>query len=103
MKESDKPWIERKTGVPCDTKCFRCGITAEQSFAKGPFPTGIVHPEYCETYSFYCYGEHPDAPSSKHACPRCHKEIELEKTMKAMDAYAKRHGEKALANRMGLR
>lgn len=73
-------WIKRKTGVPLNTKCFRCNKTNQESFALGPFPTGINHPEYYQTYSFYRYGE------NKHACPRCHKEMELESLFKLMDA-----------------
>jgi hypothetical protein len=33
-------------------------------------------------------------------CPRCHREEALEGAMRAMDAYAKKHGEKALGKLM---
>jgi hypothetical protein len=79
-----------KTGVHHNKKCFRCRITAKESVEKGPVATGINHPEHYETYSFYRYGD------KKSACPRCHRELELESVMKAMDAYAGKHGEKAL-------
>ena len=36
-------------------------------------------------------------------CECCYRERELEKTMAAMDAYALKHGEDALAKRMGLK
>ena len=72
-------WIERKTGVHPNTKCFVCGITAAKSFKKGPVDTGINHPEYFQTYSFYYYG------NNKHYCPRCHKEAQLKGLFDLMD------------------
>ena len=74
-----KDLIEYKTGVEVDTKCQSCGITAEESYALGPVHTGINHPEYCKTYSFYSWGG-----ESKHTCPRCHKEESLKKCFDAM-------------------
>ena len=59
--------------------------------------TGINHPEYCQTYAFCSYNYH------KYMCPRCHREAELKSGMDTMDKYAKKYGEKALANRMGLK
>lgn len=96
-RENDLNWIERKTGVNPKTKCIKCGITAKDSFSKGPVLTGINHPEYYQTYSFYNYRE------NQSMCPRCHREHEIDLTMKSMDAFAAKHGEKALANKMGLK
>lgn len=90
-------WIKRKTGVDPKTRCIKCGITAEESFKKGPASTGINHPEYSQTYSFYKYGE------NQHMCPRCHKEHQLDLSMKSMDAYAAKHGEKKLAQKFGIK
>ena len=75
-------WIKRKTGVHPNTKCFICGITAAESFKKGPIETGMNHPEYCQTYSFYGYGSKQD----KNLCPRCHKEKQLRDLFAVMDA-----------------
>lgn len=82
MREN-QDWIERKTGVDLDTRCFECGINAEESFNKGAVNTGINHPEYKTTYSFYHYGKNQDV------CPRCHKELELGKLFAVMDARDK--------------
>lgn len=90
------------TGVPKGTKCARCGILAEDSAKLPPALTGINHPEYFQTRSFYRYGDERIGPVT-HMCPRCHRESELELTMKAMDAYAAKYGEKALAAKCGLR
>jgi hypothetical protein len=96
-------WVKRKTGVPANTKCAQCGITAADSFGRGPVATGINHPEYFQTYSFYQYGGCNTGIPITHLCPRCHRERELRLTMEAMDRYAAKHGENALETKMGLR
>lgn len=52
--------------------------------------TGIDHPVYFQTKSFYNYPE-------GHYCPECHRENELRLVMAAMDNYALKHGETKLA------
>lgn len=71
--------IARHTGVHPNTRCAVCKITAAKSFEKGPVDTGINHPIYKETYSFYSWGD------GKHVCPRCHRENELKTLFEAMD------------------
>lgn len=82
MTRKDK--IEYLTGVPLNTKCARCGITAKASFNKGAFDTGINHPTYRYTYSFYNYSQFI-GKKNVHYCPRCHKETELEKLFDVME------------------
>ena len=62
------------------TPCDRCKKTYGQRKKEPPMPTGINHPEYCFTTSFYLsyYGGV--------TCPECHKEMELESLFKLMDA-----------------
>jgi len=90
-------WVKRKTGVDPDTRCRRCRITARDSVKRGPFPTGINHPEYCETYSFYLYDQGKE--TAHHMCPPCHKEAELESLFALMDARDKRKDSKHDTNR----
>ena len=72
--------IRNNTGVHPNTKCTHCRITAAASFKLGPVDTGINHPVYCETYSFY-----QSISDKKYYCPRCHRELELKKLFEAMD------------------
>lgn len=84
-----KPIVEG-TGVPVGTTCKRCGITAEESAKLPPVETGIDHPVYCQTKSFYHYND------GKHMCPRCHRETQLESLFEAMDNYEQRTGKKLM-------
>lgn len=72
--------IRDNTGVDPNTKCAQCKITAAQSFRLGPVPTGINHPVYYQTYSFY-----QSIKDGKHYCPRCHRENEIKAVFDAMD------------------
>jgi ribosomal protein L37AE/L43A len=65
--------------------CKRCGKTKTQRLKEPPMFTGINHPEYMYTKSFYKYGE------DNYLCPECHKETQLEELFKVMDAYEKKH------------
>lgn len=73
-------WIESQTGVNPETKCCICGITARESYKLGPVNTGINHPEYCRTYSFY------SNVKKEMFCPRCHKESEIKALMDLLEA-----------------
>lgn len=67
--------------------CDRCGITKEEA-KKHPVATGIDHPEYKTTTSFYL------SYDGGVLCARCHRESELESLFKLMDAVdAKRAAE----------
>jgi hypothetical protein len=72
--------VRRLTGVEPDTRCARCKITAAESVKRGAFPTGIDHPVYHETHSFY---QHLD--DGKHFCPPCHREMKLAELFDLMD------------------
>lgn len=45
--------MKGRTGVHHNTRCSRCGITAAKASKLQPTPTGINHPEYCVSLSFY--------------------------------------------------
>jgi len=92
--------VKGRTGVHPNTKCYRCGITAAKASRLPPTPTGINHPDYYQSLSFYQSGGCNTGVPVTHMCAKCHRETQLEGAMKAMNAYAKRHGEKALAERM---
>lgn len=64
--------------------CDKCGITKAQREKLPPMPTGIGHPEYCETKSFRL-----DYDGSV-LCPECHKEKQLESLFRLMDARDKK-------------
>ena len=68
-------------------KCARCGITRDESDRLPAVATGIDHPEYCFTKSFYL-----SQNTLEHHCPRCHRELDLESCFKAMDDCEKRTG-----------
>lgn len=73
--------VKGRTGVHPNTRCVVCKITAAK-FSRGePVDTGINHPEYCRTLSFYeqRYG------SKKYLCAKCHRESELKSLFEAMD------------------
>lgn len=76
--------------------CDDCGITKEEA-KKYPVNTGINHPDYRTTTSFSL------SNNGGVWCARCHRERELRLLMAAMDRYAEKHGEKALARRCGVR
>lgn len=66
--------------------CDRCGITQKEA-EKHPVATGINHPQYKYSTSFYL------GTDGSVLCARCHKEKELEdlfKTMNARDAARKK-------------
>ena len=88
--------VVARTGVHPNTKCIKCGITAAKASLLPPTRTGIDHPEYCLTRSFYC----GNGKNAKHMCANCHRESEIEGAMNAMDRYAKKHGEDVLAKIM---
>jgi hypothetical protein len=67
--------VQQKTGVRPNRKCHQCKITAKESYELGPADTGIDHPEYSKTYSFYLHMD------GKSYCPRCHREIKLKQLM----------------------
>lgn len=77
--------------------CSRCGKTQAQRNLEPPMATGIDHYVYGWTKSFLLY------PNGTYLCPECHKETQLENLFKAMDNYAKKHGEDALAKKCGLK
>jgi 7-cyano-7-deazaguanine synthase in queuosine biosynthesis len=89
--------VRQLTGVPPNTKCADCGITATESVKLGPVQTGINHPVYKETYSFY-----KSIKDNKLRCPRCERENEIKGVFKAMDAFEKKNGTPALKERMGF-
>jgi hypothetical protein len=78
-------------------KCNKCKKTQKQRNLEPPAKTGINHPVYCRTKSFYKYAE------DVYLCPECHREKQLELVMASMDNYAKKFGEKALARKCGLK
>jgi hypothetical protein len=80
-------YVKNKTGVPPDTMCQICGITAEQSVKKGPVETGINHPEYSETYSFFTDSQNK---TGLYMCPRCHRENSVKKLFDFMDKRDKK-------------
>jgi len=88
---------------PENSVCVRCGITKAESDKLPAVATGINHPEYAYTKSFYLGGGNSSDSPVEIMCPRCHRESELESCMKAMDNYAKRHGEEALAKVCGTK
>ena len=88
------------TGVHPSTKCSQCRITAAESSKLPSVATGIDHPVYNQTKSFYRSGGCNTGVPVTHMCPRCHREEALEGAMRAMDSYAKKHGEKALGKLM---
>ena len=59
--------------------CDRCGISKEKRKTLPAFDTGINHPTYRYSTSFYL-GFDGDV-----MCPECHKETELEKLFNLMD------------------
>ncbi len=75
--------IKRKTGVHPRTKCFLCRKTAKEAFYGPPVITGINHPEYYQTRSFYGWGGYE---SGNHVCANCHRENELKSLFALMDA-----------------
>jgi len=62
-------------------KCCVCGITDKERDKLPPMPTGINHPVYCKTTSFYESNVKP----KKFWCPECHKEKELKELFELMD------------------
>lgn len=70
--------VRRLTGVHPNTRCSRCKRTAAQAVKMGPAETGIDHPQYRTTYSFFSQGK-------LHWCAHCHREVELERLFGAMD------------------
>jgi hypothetical protein len=58
--------------------CDRCGITKEAA-KNHPVKTGINHPDYATTTSFYLSWD------GGVTCARCHRELEIRKIFKAMD------------------
>ena len=74
-----------------DLKCNKCGITNEER-QKLPPPSWAVNERYPKSFRI---GE-------KVWCPECFREEELRRTFEAMDRYAERHGEDALARVCGI-
>ena len=70
--------MNNKTGVPLDTVCQVCKITAAQSMKLPAVLTGINHPQYFETYSFYTDA---NDKSKKYTCPRCHRDGAIAKIL----------------------
>lgn len=58
--------------------CDRCGITKQEA-KKHPVDTGINHPQYRFTTSFYLGNR------GQVNCAACHREMELETLFAAMD------------------
>ena len=92
--------VKGRTGVHHNTKCNLCGITAGKASRLPPTPTGINHPEYYQTLSFYQSGGCNTGVPVTHTCAVCHRENEIASAMRAMDHYAKKYGEEALGQKM---
>lgn len=70
---------------PKNNVCVRCGITQEESNKLPAVATGINHPDYDFTKSFYLAGANNGNDPAYIWCPRCHRESELEKLFAVMD------------------
>lgn len=78
--------VKGRTGVHHSTRCRVCKITAAESVKRGPVDTGINHPVYCQTYSFYQNEDRNTSIPVTHLCPRCHREQALKSLFATMDA-----------------
>jgi len=87
---------------PENNHCVDCGISQADSNKLPAVATGINHPDYSYTKSFYLEGGQHANSEVIIRCPRCHREHQLESTFKAMDRYANQYGEEALAKKCGL-
>lgn len=74
-----------------DLVCNKCGITNEER-QKLPLSSWDIDKRYPKSFRI---GE-------KVWCPECFHEEELRRTFEAMDRYAERHGEDALAKICGI-
>ncbi len=86
-------------------RCSRCGKTKNELKSNPPIPTGINHPDYAyaKADSFYIYGAaNAGDEATQILCAACHREHELEQCFKAMDRYAEKNGEDALAKVCGI-
>ena len=72
--------VAGRTGVHHATKCSVCRVTAATFSRREPVDTGINHPEYCRTLSFYL-----NQKTGKHMCARCHREDEIRSLFELMD------------------
>jgi len=63
--------------------CDNCGITKEEAKNR-PVATGINHPDYAYTTSFYL------GHNGEVNCAACHRENELKLCFEAMDRHDKR-------------
>ena len=66
--------------------CNRCGISKKEA-KKFPVNTGIDHPFYRYSTSFYL------SMNGDVLCAKCNKEMELKKVFEAIDHYEKLIGE----------